>query len=81
MDPALVAGFNYPLFPEEKKFLHPAAKNLPVIGGWFGQGRTPNQEALLQIMPDVMVVWMWKESAVNEKIGKLLKNSEFQLFI
>ena len=68
INPSLLAGFNYPLFPEEMACLDPSVQKLPVIGGWFGQGRTPNQEALLKVKPDIMIVWMWKESAVNQKI-------------
>jgi iron complex transport system substrate-binding protein len=68
LDPALCAGLNYPFNRHEQRWLREDFINLPVIGGWFGQGRTPNQEALLKIKPDVMLVWMWKQSAVNEKI-------------
>jgi len=70
IDPTLLAGLNYPFSPREKRFLRPSAENLPVIGGWFGQGRTPNQETLLNVRPDLMVVWMWKGTALNEKIER-----------
>lgn len=68
IDPALIAGLNYPFNSKEHRYLNPGMETLPVIGGWFGQGRAPNQENLLHVKPDVMIVWMWKESAVNEKI-------------
>jgi len=66
--PTLLVGLNYPFTPVEKRFLNRSIESLPVIGGWFGQGRTPNQETLLNVGPDVMVVWMWKGTAANEKI-------------
>ncbi len=71
LDPALLAGLNYPFSPVEKPYLNPATLALPVIGGWFGQGRTPNLETLLKVRPDIMVVWMWKAAATNEKIEQV----------
>jgi iron complex transport system substrate-binding protein len=68
LDPALCAGLNYPFSRYEQRWLREDFINLPVIGGWFGQGRTPNQETLLMAKPDIMLVWMWKVSAINEKI-------------
>ncbi len=60
MDPAVLAGLNYPIRPDEARFMNPAVAKLPVIGGWFGQGRTPNQETLLKVKPDVMISWLGK---------------------
>lgn len=69
--PTLIAGLNYPFNPVERRYLRPDVSSLPVIGGWFGQGRTPNQETLLKVKPDVMLVWMWKGAAANEKIEQV----------
>lgn len=60
MDPDLLAGLNYPVRPDEARFMNPAVAKLPVIGGWFGQGRTPNLETLLKVKPDVMIAWLGK---------------------
>ncbi|MGE0082940.1 MAG: ABC transporter substrate-binding protein [Desulfococcaceae bacterium] len=79
VDPALIAGLNYPFNPKEQPYLNPAMARLPVIGGWFGQGRTPNQETLLQIRPDIMIVWKWKNSAVNEKIEQTAQQLKLPL--
>ncbi len=68
IDPALIAGLNSPLWPGEKRFLIPSVQKLPITGGWFGQGRTPNLETLLEVKPDVMVVWLWKRSAMHDTI-------------
>ena len=73
MDPELIAGLNYPFTQEEGQYLSANVKNLPVIGGWFGQGRTPNQETLLQIKPDVMIAWGWVGAAVNDKYEQTAK--------
>lgn len=79
VDPMLIAGLNYPFNPKEERYLNPAMASLPVIGGWFGQGRTPSQEALLQIKPDIMIVWKWKNSAVNDKIEKTAQQLKLPL--
>lgn len=68
IDPAVIAGLNYSFNDREKPFLAKDVVNLPVIGGWFGQGRTPNQETLLKVKPDVMIAWMWKQEAANQKL-------------
>ncbi len=73
MDPALVAGLNFPLNASEKKFIDPLMAQRPVIGGWYGQGRTGNIESLLEVQPDIVLMMMWQPSAVNEKIERMLK--------
>jgi iron complex transport system substrate-binding protein len=56
IDPTLLSGWNHPLSADTRRFVPPAARDLPVVGGWFGQ-RTPNIEALLLARPDVALVW------------------------
>ncbi|MFZ1984233.1 MAG: ABC transporter substrate-binding protein [Desulfatitalea sp.] len=74
VDPGLVAGLNSPLNPSEKRYLDPRMQKLPVIGGWFGQGRVANLETLLAVRPDIILMnrWWW-ESASNAKIEQALK--------
>lgn len=57
LDPTLLAGVNLPLNPADKPYLSPAIHHLPVLGGWHGQGRTPNIEMLLNAKPDLAVLW------------------------
>jgi iron complex transport system substrate-binding protein len=59
LDPALMAGLNFPLRPNEEKYLGDVSR-LPVIGGWFGQGRTPNLETLAAVKPDLTVAWNYR---------------------
>ncbi len=73
MNPGLVAGVKFPFDSSEKQYLDPRLEKLPVIGGWFGQGRVTNLETLLRVRPDLVLIWMWKESAINEKIEQALK--------
>jgi iron complex transport system substrate-binding protein len=72
MDPGLVAGLNMPIRPAEKLYLDPRMETLPVVGGWFGQGRVANLETLLALQPDIILVWWWTNSAMDEKIAQAL---------
>lgn len=72
VDPGSVAGLNFPPDKKALPFLDPRIHDLPVVGGWFGQGRTPNLETLLSVRPDVVAVWMWGKPGVDEKIEKML---------
>jgi iron complex transport system substrate-binding protein len=73
LDAGLVAGLNTPLNPTEKAYIDPRLHRLPVIGGWFGQGRVANLECLLKLHPDVIVAWIREASPVAEKMEKALK--------
>lgn len=73
MDPALVAGLNFPLTPSQLTYMDPRMAHIPVAGGWFGQGRTANLESVLKIQPDIILILMWHPSAVNERIERALK--------
>lgn len=55
-DPSLVAGLNFPFKPDQKPYVGIAALR-PVVGGYFGQGNTPNIEILASIKPDVILMW------------------------
>ena len=71
--PDLLAGLNFPFTRHERTYLRPDVLNLPVVGGWFGQGRAPNLETLLQIRPDIVIAWYRTDSAANQKIEATLK--------
>jgi iron complex transport system substrate-binding protein len=55
IDPCLLAGWNYPTPGTAAGWLAPCAAKLPILGGFFGQGMTPNKEALLAAKPDLVV--------------------------
>jgi iron complex transport system substrate-binding protein len=73
MDPGLVAGLNMPIKPADRPYLDPRMASLPVIGGWFGQGRVSNVETLLALQPDIILVWWWQSSAMDEKMAQALE--------
>jgi iron complex transport system substrate-binding protein len=79
IDPTLLAGLNFPLWDSEKKYTVPAYRQLPVIGGMAGQGRTLNREVLLQVKPDFMIHWAWKEDAANDKFLESMASMPFPL--
>jgi iron complex transport system substrate-binding protein len=64
IDPTLIGGAN--TSAAEKKFMVEAFTKLPVIGGFFGQSKTLNQEILLQIKPDFVVYGAWRENATMQ---------------
>ena len=57
IDPDLLAGLNLPLAKIDQTYLNPVVHQLPVLGGWHGQGRSPNIEMLLNVKPDITLLW------------------------
>ena len=57
LDPAVLAGLNFPLWEDEKRFTAETFRKLPVVGGQVGEGRQVNMEVLMAIAPDVAVLW------------------------
>jgi iron complex transport system substrate-binding protein len=55
-DPKLIASLNFPFSQEQKPYAG-VAYDKPVAGGFFGQGQSPNFEALAASKPDVIIVW------------------------
>lgn len=70
MNPRLLVGLNHPFRDDVELHLPECVKSLPVVGGWFGQGVTPNLETLLQVKPDIMVVWWWSASAIAQEVDE-----------
>ena len=74
LDPHLLAGWNLPLSPSQRKYLDPAARHLPVLGGWFGQGYNADIGTILQAHPDLIVFWypyMGPQASVVSKLRAL----------
>jgi iron complex transport system substrate-binding protein len=68
-EPSLVAGLNFPFRPDQKPYVGAAASR-PVVGGYFGQGNTPNMEILASLKPDVILMW-GKSTGVESQLEKL----------
>jgi iron complex transport system substrate-binding protein len=55
VDPSLLVGLNFPI-QELENAPHPAkTKEMPVLGGWFGNGRILNLEGLLAHNPQIVL--------------------------
>ncbi|MGB5158978.1 ABC transporter substrate-binding protein [Desulfobacterium sp. N47] len=72
IDPGMLAGLNFPVKEEQKRYLRKSMQELPILGGWFGQGQVPNLEMILKINPEIIVASKNKFS-MNDKIDKTLK--------
>jgi len=77
IDPTLIAGLNFPPSEDEQRYLPESFTGLPVIGGFFGQGRTINREVLLGVHPDLLLIWAWKNPATTRKYAKIMKQLDF----
>ncbi len=70
LDSSLAAGLNFAFTAQETTYLRPEFLNLPVLGGWFGQGQTPNLETVMAVKPDFILAWDWHKGAANDVIEK-----------
>jgi len=55
-NPDLLVGLNTSFNEQQKRFVGDLATK-KVVGGFMGQGRTPNFETLASLKPDVVVMW------------------------
>lgn len=77
IDPKLIAGLNFPPSTDELRYLPKSFTELPVVGGFFGQGRTINREVLLGVQPDFLVYWAWKNPATVQKYARIMQQFNF----
>lgn len=75
IDPGLLAGTNFNVRAEERRFLRPEFNRLPVAGAGIGQGRSINVEALLALKPDVVVMWAWPDGGIGNQLAERLHKS------
>ncbi len=71
IDPAVLAGLNTTVRKWEKKYLHERMRELPVLGGCYGQGHMPNFEMVLKVDPQIIVVPSLN-SAVDTRTNRAL---------
>lgn len=53
--PEVLVGWNHRPTPSELAYMTPAARELPILGGWFGKNGTANLETLLASEPDIIL--------------------------
>lgn len=56
IDPSMLAGLTVPIREYEKPYLRKEMLSLPLLGGWYGQGNTPNIEMILKIKPELIII-------------------------
>lgn len=54
-DDELVTGLNVELSDDEKAYVTDYYKNLPNLGGWYGQGNQGNVEEIIKAAPDIVL--------------------------
>ncbi|WP_085316521.1 ABC transporter substrate-binding protein [Derxia lacustris] len=57
LDPALLAGVNFPFTEADRRWLPARSAGLPVMGGLVGMGRTLDVETLLKEKPALGLAW------------------------
>lgn len=72
LDPSMPAGLNFPIREQNKKYFRKSIQQLPVLGGWYGQGETPNLEMIMKAAPEIVVVSK-HNSAMDDKIDGAVK--------
>ena len=71
IDPSLMVGLTLPLKEGARKFLPANLWQLPVIGGFYGLGHTPNMEVLLKARPQLVICW--QRNAIDAKFDVFLQ--------
>lgn len=71
IDPTMLAGLNFPVKENQKRYLQARMTRLPIIG-WFGQEQTPNRETLMMVNPDVIFTSKL-DQALSSKVNEHLK--------
>ncbi|MBE2898601.1 ABC transporter substrate-binding protein [Pasteurellaceae bacterium 20609_3] len=71
VDKSKIAGLNFEFYPIEKQYLDPKVTEQTVVGGFFGQGKTPNMEAVLALKPDLILA----SHNVKDKYREIFANS------
>lgn len=75
IDSSMLAGLTVPVRDYERPYLKKEMLSLPVLGGWYGQGNTPNMEMILKVNPELIIIQKFGSafhSKTNEAIMKTL---------
>lgn len=81
IDRSKIAGLNFSFNKSESKYLDQNIINLPVLGGWFGQGKTPSTEMILQTNPDIILLTDSIKNLGEDKIKSSLAGAKNIPFI
>lgn len=67
LDQSMLIGMNALLKDTERKYLSSKVRSLPVLGGYFGQTQVVNIEMIMKLKPDIVIMWISTDSAINRK--------------
>jgi iron complex transport system substrate-binding protein len=70
--PDLMSGLIFEPREEDKQYLNKYLRDLPVIGSLSGETQAANLEVLLKNKPDVLILWMGKDTQVGDKMQKTM---------
>lgn len=56
LKPEVLLGWNYPVSADDRRFIQPAYRDLPVLGVMYGRNMTANLEELLRLKPDLFLL-------------------------
>lgn len=76
LDKEVLIGINFSFANEEKKYLDEKVANLPVLGGWFGQGKTPNLEMILKVNPNIILISEFSKKLAEPKLNEFFKEKK-----
>jgi iron complex transport system substrate-binding protein len=80
VDKDKLVGLTFPFKQKDAQYIDKKTRSLPVVGGWFGQGRTPNTEMILQVNPDVIIVSYTIKKFGEKKIKEALGGVNIPFF-
>ena len=80
VDRSKIAGLTFEFWPEEIRFLDPKVVQLPVLGGFFGKGKTPNMEKVLAAKPDLVMLSIGNKSQAAGDLEQVLKAANIPIF-
>lgn len=73
MDPGVLAGLNTPVREWERRYFRKDIQQLPVLGGWYGQGNVPNIEMVLKVNPEIIIATSLSAS-IEERTVQTLRD-------
>ncbi|HOD74503.1 MAG TPA: ABC transporter substrate-binding protein [Syntrophorhabdaceae bacterium] len=73
MDPGVLAGLNTPVREWERNYFRRDIQQLPVLGGWYGQGNVPNIEMVLKVNPEIIIATSLN-SSMEERKSRTLRD-------
>jgi iron complex transport system substrate-binding protein len=72
IDPLMLSGLNFRITEQERPFLSEKIYDLPLLGGFYGQGNIANSEMILKAKPDLILRWDTNDGSQSSKTEDLI---------